>query len=73
MSNKQVFSWDIGSAEDIRSHSFEIINYIHPKPLYVAIGTGKDKVYLPDSYYQILKDNHISFDVLPTVNHSIYS
>jgi NADH dehydrogenase [ubiquinone] 1 alpha subcomplex assembly factor 3 len=40
----QIFLWDVANAKDIRSHSFELVQFIKPRPRYVIIGTGKEKV-----------------------------
>lgn len=63
---KQIFLWDVQNAADIRSHSFDIIEFIKPTPNYVIIGTGKDHYPLEESMLKKLKDKGIKVDVIPT-------
>lgn len=64
----QIFLWDVSSASEIRSHSLDILDVIKPYPIYVIIGTGKDKFEIPTSVYERFVARGIKVEVLPTVN-----
>lgn len=46
--NKQIFMWDVHRPEDVRSHNFEIVNLVKPRP-------GKP-------IFQFLNTNRLHFD-----------
>lgn len=62
----QFFSWDIQKAEDIRPCNFDILEFIKPKPSYIVIGTGGNKVFLEDDVMAKLDSFGVRFDVLDT-------
>jgi len=66
----QVFSWDVYNAQDIRSHCFDLLEYMKPQIKYIVIGTGKEGASSldPRMYEHLERDMGIKVDVCSTFN-----
>lgn len=64
---RQLFLWDVANAAEIRPHSLDLLDVIKPYPVYVIIGTGKDKFEIPTSTYERFVKRGIKVEILPTV------
>lgn len=64
---RQLFLWDVANAAEIRPHSLDLLDVIKPYPIYVIIGTGKEKFDIPTSTYERFAKKGIKVEILPTV------
>ena len=58
--------WNILSAEEIKPHTLEIMNYVKTRPDYLIIGTGEKAVMLDETFYEHFRRMGISVDTCPT-------
>jgi NADH dehydrogenase [ubiquinone] 1 alpha subcomplex assembly factor 3 len=60
------YMWNISSADEIKPHTLEVMNFVKPRPDYLIIGTGETALSLTDEFYEYFKRLGITVDTCPS-------